>query len=184
MTNLTTCVPNYTQIYFSYSTVTFACQGRGLACSRNVTIFTCRQVFITKTKCLYRYWNEIKTVNQLQFNYFTNIHIDTAIYEKFVCYNHNTKYTDWCPIPNDGGWGICLRMWKPVKEISYAVTSLEKQNRSLPTSHGLTRFYTCTMQLGSRFCFLEALFLYIFSCDIKYNIIIWGENTVWNRQYM
>jgi len=23
-------------------------------------------------------------------------------------YNHKTKYTDWCPIPNDGGWGICL----------------------------------------------------------------------------
>ena len=25
-----------------------------------------------------------------------------AIYEKFVCYNHKTKYTDWCPIPNEG----------------------------------------------------------------------------------
>ena len=37
--------------------------------------------------------------------------IDTLIYEKFVCYNHKTKYTDWWPIPNDGGWGICLRMW-------------------------------------------------------------------------
>ena len=34
--------------------------------------------------------------------------IDTAIYEMFVCYNHKTKYTNWCPIPNDGGWGICL----------------------------------------------------------------------------
>jgi len=43
--------------------------------------------------------------------------IDTAIYEKIVCYNHKTKYTDWWPIPNDGGWGICLRMWKPVKEV-------------------------------------------------------------------
>ena len=38
--------------------------------------------------------------------------IDTVVYEKFVCYNHKTKYTDLCPIPNDGGWGICLRMWK------------------------------------------------------------------------
>ena len=47
--------------------------------------------------------------------------INTAIYEKFVCYNHKTKYTDWCPIPNDGGWGICLRMWKPVKEIALKI---------------------------------------------------------------
>jgi len=29
-----------------------------------------------------------------------------------VYYNHKTKYTKWCPIPNDGGWGIFLRMWK------------------------------------------------------------------------
>ena len=85
LTNLTTCVPNYTQIYFSYSTVTSACQGRGLACSCNVTIFTCRQVFITKTKCLYRYWNEIKTVNQLQFNYFTNIHLLIPRFMKSLC---------------------------------------------------------------------------------------------------
>jgi len=31
--------------------------------------------------------------------------------------NHTTKYTNWCPIPNYGGWGICLCMWKPVKEV-------------------------------------------------------------------
>ena len=37
---------------------------------------------------------------------------------KFVCYNHTTKYTDWCPKPNDGGWGICLRMWKPEKVVA------------------------------------------------------------------
>jgi len=38
---------------------------------------------------------EINTVNQLQLNY-SNQHtpIDTAIYEKFVCYNNKTKYTD------------------------------------------------------------------------------------------
>jgi len=29
MKNLTMCVPNYTQIYFPYSTVTSACQGSG-----------------------------------------------------------------------------------------------------------------------------------------------------------
>jgi len=28
--------------------------------------------------------------------------IDTTIYEKFVCCNYKTKYTDWCPIPNEG----------------------------------------------------------------------------------
>jgi len=39
MRNLTTCVPNYTQIYFPNSTVTSACQGSWLACTRNVTIF-------------------------------------------------------------------------------------------------------------------------------------------------
>ena len=31
MKNLTTLVPNYTQIYFPYSTVTSACQGSRLA---------------------------------------------------------------------------------------------------------------------------------------------------------
>ena len=31
MKNLTTRVPNYTQIYFPYSAVTSACQGSGLA---------------------------------------------------------------------------------------------------------------------------------------------------------
>ena len=56
----------------------------------------------------------------MQLNYSTNV-IDTAVYEKFVCYNHKTKYTDWCPIPNDGGWGIRLRMWKPVKEVALKI---------------------------------------------------------------
>jgi len=32
-------VSNYKQIYFPYSTVTSACQGRGLACTYSVTIF-------------------------------------------------------------------------------------------------------------------------------------------------
>jgi len=39
MKNLTTCVPNYKQIYFSYSTVTSACQDSGLACTRTISIF-------------------------------------------------------------------------------------------------------------------------------------------------
>jgi len=32
-------VPNYSHIYFPYSTVTSACQGSGLACTRTVSIF-------------------------------------------------------------------------------------------------------------------------------------------------
>ena len=47
--------------------------------------------------------------------------IDTTIYEKFECYNHKTKYTDWCPIPNDVGWCICLRMWKSVKQVALKI---------------------------------------------------------------
>jgi len=39
MKNLTTRVPNYTHIYFPYSTVTSACQESGLACTLNVSIF-------------------------------------------------------------------------------------------------------------------------------------------------
>jgi len=39
MKNLTTHLPNYTQIYFTYSTVTSACQGSGLACTQTVSIF-------------------------------------------------------------------------------------------------------------------------------------------------
>jgi len=39
MKNLTTRVPNYTQIYFPYIAVTSACQGRVLACTQTVTIF-------------------------------------------------------------------------------------------------------------------------------------------------
>ena len=39
MKNLVKHVPNYTQIYFPYSTVTSVCQGSGLACTQTVTIF-------------------------------------------------------------------------------------------------------------------------------------------------
>ena len=41
--------------------------------------------------------------------------IDTAIYEKFVCYNNKTKYTDWCPTPNSMGGAfvyVCENPWK------------------------------------------------------------------------
>jgi len=39
MKNLTTRVPNYTHIYFSYSTVPSACKGSGLACTQTISIF-------------------------------------------------------------------------------------------------------------------------------------------------
>jgi len=39
MKKKTTRVPNYTKIYFHYSTVTSACQGSWLACTRTVSIF-------------------------------------------------------------------------------------------------------------------------------------------------
>ena len=84
MKNLTTRVPNYTQINFPYSTVTSACQGSWLACTRTVSIFR------TKTKTnhlpkpkqtiLHSYRNEINTVNQLQLVY-QRKSIDTATYE-------------------------------------------------------------------------------------------------------
>jgi len=73
MKNLTTHVPNYTQIYFPYSSVTSACQGSRLAC--------------TRTRNNYSKSIATKLVYQRK-------PIDTLIYEKFVCYNHETKYTD------------------------------------------------------------------------------------------
>jgi len=39
MKNLTTCVLNYTQVYFPYSTVTSAWQRSWLACTRTVNCF-------------------------------------------------------------------------------------------------------------------------------------------------
>jgi len=70
----------------------------------------------TKQTILHRYRNELNIVNQVQLNYFTIIHLlILRLYKYFMCYNHKTKYTDWCPILNDGGWGICLSMWKPGK---------------------------------------------------------------------
>jgi len=35
---------------------------------------------------------------------------------KFVWYNHKTKYTEGCPIPNDGGSGIVYVCEKRVKD--------------------------------------------------------------------
>jgi len=66
-------VPYYTQIYFPYSTVTSACQGSGLACTRTVSIF--RTLTYMQTRFRHQnkpfwiwYRNEINTVNQLQLN--------------------------------------------------------------------------------------------------------------------
>ena len=57
-------------------------------------------------------WNKYSKSIATQL-FYQQTHIDTAIYELFVCYNHKTKYTDGCPIPNDGGWwGICYVYFK------------------------------------------------------------------------
>ena len=47
-------VPNYTQIYFSYSIVTSACQESGLACTRTVSIF----ITLTYMQTRFRHQNK------------------------------------------------------------------------------------------------------------------------------
>jgi len=54
MKNLTTRVPNYTHIFFPYSTVNSACQGSGLAWTRVVTIFRT----LTYMQTLFRHQNK------------------------------------------------------------------------------------------------------------------------------
>ena len=78
------------QIYFPYSTVTSAWQGSGLVCTRTVSIFrmlTYMQTRFTPPKptVLHRYRNEINTVNQLQLNYSTNIHLLIPRFMKGLC---------------------------------------------------------------------------------------------------
>ena len=69
--------------------------------------------FVTKTNhfTYVSEWNKNGKSIATQL-FYQHTPIDTVVYEKFVCYNYTTKYIDWCPIPNDGGWGIFLRMWK------------------------------------------------------------------------
>ena len=113
------CVPNYTHIYFPYSTVTSARQCSGLACTRTVfrtlTYMQTRFRHQNKAFCIGIGMNKYSRSIATQL-FYQRTPFDTAIYEKFMWFNHKTKYTDWCPIPNDGGWGICLRKWKPVKD--------------------------------------------------------------------
>ena len=75
-----------------------ACEGSWLACTRTVTIL---RTLTYMQKCFrhqnkpFRYRNEInksKSIATQLFNQHTPI--DTLVYEKFVCYNHTTKYTD------------------------------------------------------------------------------------------
>ena len=82
MKNLTTRVPNYMQINFPYSTVTSACQGSWLACTRTVSIFRTKTNHLPKPKqtILHSYRNKINTVNQLQLVY-QRKSIDTVTYE-------------------------------------------------------------------------------------------------------
>ena len=85
MKNLTTRVPNLTQIYFPYSTVTSACQGSGLASTRTR--------FHHQNKPYVSEWNKCSKSIATQL-FYQHTPIDTAIYEKFMCYNYTTKYTD------------------------------------------------------------------------------------------
>jgi len=39
-------------------------------------------------------WNKYSKSIATQL-FYQHTPIDTTIYEKFVCYNHKTKYTDW-----------------------------------------------------------------------------------------
>ena len=48
MKDLTTQVPNYMQIYFPYSTVTFAYQRSGFACTWTVSIFKMLTYMLTR----------------------------------------------------------------------------------------------------------------------------------------
>ena len=73
MKNLTTRVPNYTQIYFSYSTVTSADHVHADAFSS------------PKQTILHRHWNEIYTVNKLQLNYSTYVHLLIPRFMKSLC---------------------------------------------------------------------------------------------------
>ena len=83
-------------------------------------------------------WNKYSESIATQLFYqYTPIY--TAIYEKFVCYNHSTKYTDWCPIPNDSGWGICLRMWN--LEVALKILN---NGRVYVTRSFITRFFPWT----------------------------------------
>ena len=71
--------------------------------------------FRHQNKPLYR--NEINKVNQLQLNYFTNIHLLIPRFMKSLCYNHKTKYTDRCPIPNNAvrcnAFCVVIRFFHP-----------------------------------------------------------------------
>ena len=65
----------------------------------------------SKQTIVHRYRNEINTVNQLQLNYFTNIHLLIPRFINILCVvNVKLNTLTECPIPNDGGLGICLRM--------------------------------------------------------------------------
>ena len=97
MKNLTTRVPNYMQIYFSYSTVTSACQGSGLAYTQ--TVFFLDTIVHVDAFSSPKQTRQVSELNKYSKSIATKLFyqrtpIDNAIYEKFVCYNHKTKYTD------------------------------------------------------------------------------------------
>jgi len=79
MKNLTTHGPNSMQSYFPYSTLTSTSQG--CACTRTLLFLEllwnvhAKAFSSPKETILHLYRNEIITVNQLQLNYLTNMHL-------------------------------------------------------------------------------------------------------------
>ena len=57
-----------------------------------------------------------------------------------MCYNYKTKYTEWCPIPSDGGWGMYVKTWLkgPINDFDQLEQRLSVYNESVLTrfSHG------------------------------------------------
>ena len=89
MKNLTTRVPNYTHIYFSYSNFCLSRQGASLYLDhfyfQNANVHA--DAFSSpKQTILHRYRNEINcTVNQLQLNYSTNVNLLIPRFMKSLC---------------------------------------------------------------------------------------------------
>ena len=90
----------------------------GLACTWTVSIFITLTYMQTRFRhqnktILYRYQNEIHTVNQLQFNYSTNIHLLILRFMKSITIKLNTL-TD-VPYQMTVGGAfvyVCENLWK------------------------------------------------------------------------
>ena len=98
-------------------TVMSACQGSRLACTRTVSIFRLLPYMQTRFRhqniILHSYRNEINTVNQLQLNYFTNIHLLIPRFMKSLCVI-TIKLNTQTNVP----YQMTVGGWKCVKEVA------------------------------------------------------------------